>query len=165
MPRRRPAEARRQLAADRRRREREPRDIRHEAGHDQEDGSKAFEHTVEKRAFRRVSARKSGAEAPGGIGADAPQHDKAEHAGRQRQEDGTSETKDGPRTGEATASAMRENFAALAMLAQPGRAPQIVRSGETSLEGLTRELLRPMLAKWLDANLPAMVEDMVKAVE
>lgn len=66
-------------------------------------------------------------------------------------------------TGEATASAMRENFAALAMLAQPGRAPQIVRSGETSLEGLTRELLRPMLAQWLDDNLPAMVEELVKA--
>lgn len=69
----------------------------------------------------------------------------------------------GPLTGEATASAMRENFAALAMLAQPGRPPQIVRSGETSLEGLTRELLRPMLAEWLDRHLPAMVEEMVKA--
>lgn len=70
---------------------------------------------------------------------------------------------DAPLTGEATVSAMRENFAALAMLSQPGRQPQIVRQGETSLEGLTRELLRPMLAEWLDRNLPAMVEDMVKA--
>ena len=68
-----------------------------------------------------------------------------------------------PLTGNATASAMRENFAALAMLAQPGRQPQIVRSGETSLEGLTRELLRPMLAQWLDENLPGMVEELVKA--
>jgi cell pole-organizing protein PopZ len=68
-----------------------------------------------------------------------------------------------PLTAEATTSAMRENFAALAMLAQPGRQPQIVRSGETSLEGLTRDLLRPMLAKWLDENLPGMVEDLVKA--
>ena len=68
-----------------------------------------------------------------------------------------------PLTGDATASAMRENFAALAMLAQPGRSPQIVRSGETSLEGLTRELLRPMLAQWLDDHLPAMVEELVKA--
>ncbi|QKG70887.1 DUF2497 domain-containing protein [Erythrobacter mangrovi] len=62
-----------------------------------------------------------------------------------------------------TRNAMRENFAALAMLSQPGKAPQIVRSGETSLEGLVREMLRPMLAKWLDENLPAMVEEMVKA--
>ncbi len=66
-------------------------------------------------------------------------------------------------TGEATVTAMRENFAALAMLAQPGRQPQIVRSGETSLEGMVREMLRPMLARWLDENLPAMVEDLVKA--
>lgn len=59
--------------------------------------------------------------------------------------------------------AMRENLAALAMLAEPGVPPQIVRSGETSLEGLARELLRPMLSEWLDANLPGMVEDMVRA--
>jgi len=70
---------------------------------------------------------------------------------------------DTPLTGEATANAMRENLAALAMLAKPSRQPQIVRSGETSLEQLTRELLRPMLAEWLNTNLPAMVEDMVKA--
>jgi cell pole-organizing protein PopZ len=63
---------------------------------------------------------------------------------------------------EAVAS-MRDSLAALAVLAEPGAAPQIVRSGETSLEGLTRELLRPMLAEWLDKNLPAMVEKMVAA--
>ena len=62
-----------------------------------------------------------------------------------------------------TREAMRQNFAALAMLAKPGKAPQIVRQGETSLEGLVREMLRPMLAEWLDENLPAMVEDLVKA--
>jgi cell pole-organizing protein PopZ len=70
---------------------------------------------------------------------------------------------DAPLTGEATSTAMRDNFAALAMLAQPSRPPQIVRSGETSVEELTRELLRPMLAKWLDENLPGMVEELVKA--
>ena len=65
--------------------------------------------------------------------------------------------------GANTRDAMRQNFAALAMLAQPGKQPQIVRSGETSLEGLVRDMLRPMLAEWLDANLPTMVEDLVKA--
>ena len=60
-------------------------------------------------------------------------------------------------------SSMQENFAALSMLAEPGAKPQIVRSGETSLEGLVREMLRPMLAEWLDQNLPGMVERMVKA--
>ena len=66
-------------------------------------------------------------------------------------------------TTESAASSMRESLAALAMLAEPGAQPQIVRSGETSLEGLVREMLRPMLAKWLDDNLPAMVERLVKA--
>ncbi|WEK45474.1 MAG: DUF2497 domain-containing protein [Candidatus Andeanibacterium colombiense] len=63
----------------------------------------------------------------------------------------------------STRASMRESLAALAMLAEPGMPPQIVRSGETSLEGLAREMLRPMLADWLDKNLPAMVERMVSA--
>jgi uncharacterized protein len=58
-------------------------------------------------------------------------------------------------------ASMRESLAALAMLAEPGVPPQIVRSGETSLEGLTRELLKPALADWLDKNLPPMVERLV----
>ena len=70
---------------------------------------------------------------------------------------------DVPLIGEAVRGAMQENLAALAMLAEPPAKPQIVRSGETSLEGLTRELLRPMLAQWLDKNLPGMVEKMVQA--
>ena len=70
---------------------------------------------------------------------------------------------DAPLLPESTASSMRESLAALAMLAEPGVAPQIVRSGETSLEGLTRELLRPALAEWLDKNLPPLVERMVAA--
>ena len=64
---------------------------------------------------------------------------------------------------DAATASMRESLAALSMLAQPGMAPQIVRSGETSLEGLVRELLKPMLAEWLEKNLPAMVEKMVSA--
>jgi len=70
---------------------------------------------------------------------------------------------DEPLTTDAVRASMRENFAALAMLAEPGARPQIVRSGETSLEGLVREMLRPMLAEWLDANLPGMVDKMVQA--
>ncbi len=68
-----------------------------------------------------------------------------------------------PLLGNDAQGAMKENLAALAMLAEPGARPQIVRSGETSLEGLTRELLRPMLAEWLEKNLPGMVEKMVQA--
>jgi cell pole-organizing protein PopZ len=70
---------------------------------------------------------------------------------------------DAPLIAETVRDAMHENLAALAMLAEPGARPQIVRSGETSLEGLTRELLRPMLAQWLETNLPGMVEKLVQA--
>ena len=73
------------------------------------------------------------------------------------------DAEDVPLIAEEVRGAMRENLAALAMLAEPPARPQIVRSGETSLEGLTRDLLRPMLAEWLDKNLPGMVEKMVQA--
>ena len=70
---------------------------------------------------------------------------------------------DAPLVADEVRGAMQENLAALAMLAEPPAKPQIVRSGETSLEGLTRELLRPMLAEWLEQNLPGMVEKLVQA--
>ena len=73
------------------------------------------------------------------------------------------QTEETPLIADQVLGAMQENLAALAMLAEPPARPQIVRSGETSLEGLTRELLRPMLAEWLEANLPAMVESLVQA--
>ncbi len=62
---------------------------------------------------------------------------------------------------EGKARNLARSFSTLQTLAEPGVAPQIVRSGETSLEGLTRELLRPMLKAWLDTNLPPIVEAMV----
>jgi cell pole-organizing protein PopZ len=68
-----------------------------------------------------------------------------------------------PLVADAAISSMRESLAALATMSAPGVAPQIVRSGETSLEGLVREMLRPMLADWLDKNLPPMVERLVAA--
>ena len=60
------------------------------------------------------------------------------------------------------AQSLRHSFSALQTLSEPGVAPQIVRSGETSLESLTRDLLRPMLKDWLDNNLPPIVEAMVE---
>jgi cell pole-organizing protein PopZ len=77
--------------------------------------------------------------------------------------DHTDAEDDTPLTTDPLRDSIRENFAALAMLAKPGMQPQIVRSGETSLEGLVRELLRPMLSEWIDKNLPGMVEKMVQA--
>jgi cell pole-organizing protein PopZ len=74
-----------------------------------------------------------------------------------------SDAETAPLVTDASRAAMRQSLAALAMMAQPRAAPQIVRSGETSLEDLTRELLRPALADWLDKHLPAMVERLVAA--
>ncbi len=62
---------------------------------------------------------------------------------------------------EQARDSMRDSLAALAMMSEPGVQPQIVRSGETSLEEMTRDLLRPALAEWLDRNLPPMVERLV----
>ena len=70
---------------------------------------------------------------------------------------------DEPLLAETARISVRESLTALAMLAEPGARPQIVRSGETSLEGLTRELLRPILAEWLEKNLPPMVDRLVAA--
>jgi cell pole-organizing protein PopZ len=60
------------------------------------------------------------------------------------------------------AQSLRHSFSALQTLSEPGAAPQIVRSGETSLEELTRDLLRPILKGWLDTHLPPIVEAMVE---
>lgn len=79
-------------------------------------------------------------------------------------EDGAAEEgADEPLLAEATRHSMRESLAALAMMSAPGNAPQIVRQGETSLEGMVRDLLRPALTQWLEAHLPTMVEELVAA--
>ena len=74
-----------------------------------------------------------------------------------------SPSEDAPLVNEDAIQSMRESLAALSVMSEPRAAPQIVRSGETSLEDLTRELLRPALAEWLDKNLPPLVERMVAA--
>jgi cell pole-organizing protein PopZ len=78
-------------------------------------------------------------------------------------ESAMADTDAAPLINAAASTTMRESLATLAMLAEPGARPRIVRSGETSLEDLARDLLRPALAEWLDAHLPAMVERMVAA--
>ncbi|MFC4291450.1 DUF2497 domain-containing protein [Sphingorhabdus arenilitoris] len=57
---------------------------------------------------------------------------------------------------------LARSFSTLQTLSEPGAAPQIVKSGETSLEGLVREMMKPMLKQWLDTNLPVIVESMVE---
>lgn len=54
--------------------------------------------------------------------------------------------------------AARSSLAALSsMVVHSAAAPEEANT----LEGLVREMLRPMLKQWLDANLPSMVEGMV----
>jgi uncharacterized protein len=55
----------------------------------------------------------------------------------------------------ATAAAVDAAFGTLAQTAQP-------RNGRT-VEELVSELIRPMLKTWLDDNLPAIVERLVRA--
>ncbi len=55
-----------------------------------------------------------------------------------------------------TAEASRSSLAALSALIVK---PEI--TGGDTLEGLVREMLRPMLAEWLDAKLPEIVERQV----
>jgi hypothetical protein len=63
-----------------------------------------------------------------------------------------------------TAQATRGPLEALSRMVEkpePAATPAIP-AGETSLEGMVREMIRPMLRDWLDANLPHMVEEMVQ---
>ena len=57
---------------------------------------------------------------------------------------------------DATAQASRSSLAALSALIVK---PDVV--GGDTLEGLVREMLKPMLAEWLEARLPEVVERMV----
>ena len=54
--------------------------------------------------------------------------------------------------------AAKASKAALAALANVTIDP---KAGENTLDGLVREMLRPMLKEWLDANLPELVERVV----
>jgi len=61
-------------------------------------------------------------------------------------------------TSDNAAESMRQSFAALSMLTGQNGEEQ----GQSALETMVRETLRPMLAEWLDANLPAIVEKLVR---
>lgn len=57
--------------------------------------------------------------------------------------------------------AMRQSLSALVSAERTEHAETSIRPNETSLEDLTREMMRPMLKKWLDDNLPQLVEELV----
>jgi cell pole-organizing protein PopZ len=57
---------------------------------------------------------------------------------------------------------MRDSLAELTALAESGSG-QRACTGGTSVEGMVREMLKPMLAQWLDRHMPSIVERLVKA--
>ena len=64
-------------------------------------------------------------------------------------------------TSERAADAMRRSLSNLSRVSdEPQR--RAIPAGETSIEQLVRDMLRPMLAQWLDTNRPPLVERMVK---
>jgi len=62
----------------------------------------------------------------------------------------------------AAAAAATASFAALAGAVDREGASDPLSVGGRSLEDIVKEILRPMLRDWLDANLPALVERLVR---
>lgn len=67
-----------------------------------------------------------------------------------------------PLTSSDTRAALRDNLAALSTLSALSRERQARGEQALSIDALARDLLRPMLAEWLDANLPPIVERLVQ---
>ena len=82
---------------------------------------------------------------------------------------------DGPslRASEASAESEPQSLGAVVSPAEPrdlatdetatGTAQQPPLATDRALESLVRDMLRPMLQRWLDENLPALVEEAVRA--
>ncbi|MFM1983048.1 MAG: hypothetical protein RJB22_1767 [Pseudomonadota bacterium] len=73
-------------------------------------------------------------------------------------------TQNAPDTGDEGDAIVSPDAAAASRLALSNLSRLIVKpevSGSDTLEGLVRELLKPMLKDWLDAHLPAIVERVV----
>ncbi|MEJ6594144.1 DUF2497 domain-containing protein [Parasphingorhabdus sp.] len=56
---------------------------------------------------------------------------------------------------------MRQSLSALVEKEAMERRPTTLSGSGTSLEDLTRDLMRPMIKQWLDTNLPDLVEQLV----
>jgi cell pole-organizing protein PopZ len=80
--------------------------------------------------------------------------------------EGQEEKKDtlnrGVREGLMSSDTAAISAAALAALGNRDLANEMKVGGNNSLEDLVRDLLKPMLKQWLDANLPNMVETLVR---
>lgn len=68
-----------------------------------------------------------------------------------------------PLVSERASAAARDQLAALSTLSALARERRARGLDDVSIETMAHDLLRPMLAEWLDKNLPATVERMVQA--
>ncbi len=84
----------------------------------------------------------------------APTRPESEHADRAEPVSAQAEPIVSARAAEASRGAL-EALSRLMIRAEP--------PSDGTLEGLVREMLRPMLREWMDAHLPSMVETMVAA--
>jgi len=75
----------------------------------------------------------------------------------------TPESPSGPQAEPTPAEIVSENVLAASRRRIESLSAMVVKpeSGPETLEGLVREMLRPMLKEWLDANLPDLVERVV----
>lgn len=64
-------------------------------------------------------------------------------------------------TSERAAESMRRSLSDLSRISETQK-PAPTPAGETTIEQLVRDMLRPLLAQWLDEHLPPMVERLVK---
>jgi cell pole-organizing protein PopZ len=62
----------------------------------------------------------------------------------------------------AAAAATTASFAALARAVDSSNASDQVSVGGRTLEDIVKEIMRPMIREWLDANLPALTERLVR---
>ncbi len=89
------------------------------------------------------------------------QHQDADEDNEAMAKPATSATQDAPAApvlSDSSAAAIRQSLSSLSsLLVKPA-----ADAPSNTLEGLVQEMLRPMLKEWLDANLPGMVETMVK---
>ena len=79
-----------------------------------------------------------------------------------REETPVEDDDDDELVGQVASDRVRADFASLGS-AFDSRARDDGDAMGSSLEGMVREMLRPMLAEWLDANLPPIVESIVRA--
>ena len=112
-------------------------------------------------ASHEQSKPRSEAQSAQGIFGDRRTANEAARAHDQAAGSAGSETSDDRLIDDHKLDTMRESLSALVAMERANAPPPAAPGGSTSLEELTRDLMRPMLKEWLDTNLPPLVERLV----